>query len=77
MKFASTYLHWESIAAALASEYDETQGLFFETFAKALRSNCGGNWQAEMQLHGAAKHMTGEQRELFACIAPEQKGATS
>jgi N-acetylmuramic acid 6-phosphate (MurNAc-6-P) etherase len=47
----------EELAAALADSDDHKQSEFLNTFFKALRINCGSNYNFDMQLHAINKKL--------------------
>jgi hypothetical protein len=58
-------IKYDDVAAMLANEDDDTQSSFFNTFAKELRSACGTNHHAEMQMCFIQGKMKKEAVELL------------
>ena len=57
------------IAAQLAHMDDHAQIVFFQTFAKELRSACGGTqYQTQMQCAAIAMGLSEAEKDVFATI---------
>lgn len=52
----------------MAHGNDDKQAEFFAAFVRELRSACGTNYKAEMQMHMLADHLAPEDRELLGCL---------
>lgn len=68
----------ESIVAPLAAQLAHmdhlTQSLFFRTFAKELRSACGGTqFQTQMQCAAIGRTLNDDERDVFATIGYKEQ----
>lgn len=56
------------LGAALAHLPSDLQGRALKAFCRELRSACGTNYNAEMQLHYVNKELEAGDRELLSCL---------
>ena len=61
-------IDYETVAALLAGESDEEQGVFFKVFIKELRSQCKTDHNTQMQLACINDKLSDDEKELLSMI---------
>lgn len=65
---AGLTINFDDVAAFLAHEDDDVQAKFLNVFCDELKSACGTNYHAEVQMAAIVSKMKSSTKELFLMV---------